>query len=79
MPDWSRFLPDPIVLKDNTILFTLQDAADFMLQLPAVNKRNALWQEAAKLCMKAAGTALPYDIAMAAWKLVVALKAEGVL
>jgi hypothetical protein len=52
--DWSRALPRPIALKDGGNIATLAAALSFMLSLPGINQRKAVWHDVGELLAEAA-------------------------
>ena len=56
-PTWSRKLSRPITVKNGPTLDTLQDAADYILNLPEGVSRRESWQYVTKLLMAAANDA----------------------
>lgn len=71
--------PKPVMLNDGRAVATLADARELMLALPERHQRNAYWQYAGELLLKAADRGEKYAV-MDAWaQLTRALKAEGLI
>jgi hypothetical protein len=53
---WSTAFDDPVRLSSKRALFTLQDAADYIMQLPEDTQHEAHWQTAVETLINAAET-----------------------
>jgi hypothetical protein len=53
---WSTPFDDPIVLRRGRKLHTLQQAADYIMQLPEAEQHKAHWQTAIETLINAAET-----------------------
>ncbi|MET4255692.1 hypothetical protein ABIC09_000620 [Bradyrhizobium sp. S3.12.5] len=53
---WSTPFDDPINLRGGRRLRTLQEAADFIMQLPAAEQQEPRWQTAVEMLINAAET-----------------------
>jgi hypothetical protein len=51
---WSRKLSQPIALGEGRTFVTLRDAAEFMLELPDLQRNNPYWQFAVEAMLRAA-------------------------
>ena len=51
---WSTPFDDPIALRSGRRLRTLQEAADYIMQLPEAEQQDARWQTAIETLIKAA-------------------------
>lgn len=51
---WKRLFEDPIDLPRGRQLFTLKDAADYIMKLPKAEQKLAEWQTATEALMMAA-------------------------
>jgi hypothetical protein len=51
---WSRKLSQPITLGDGRIFMTPRDAAEFMLNLPELQRNNPHWRFATEAMLRAA-------------------------
>jgi hypothetical protein len=71
--------PKPVTLNDGRTVATLADARELMLTLPERHQRNAHWQYAGELLLKAADYGEKYAVMDARAQLTRALKAEGLL
>ena len=77
---WSRKLSPPITLDDGRTFATLREAADFILELPDLHRRNPHWQLAIEAMMRAAKPASNMtERNEAQRRLKAALRREGVL
>jgi hypothetical protein len=74
---WNSILGKPIVLDDCRAIGTLAQARDLMLALPEHHRRNAHWQYAGELLLKAADQGEKYAVMDARAQLTRALMAEG--
>lgn len=79
LPNWSRHLPEPIVLLDGSSLASLDDAAGFLVTFPRDHKKMPWWRHAAHLVTVAANRGTLDDLDAAARQLRIALKAAEVL
>ena len=73
---WNSKMPKPVKLNDGRAISTLEDARDLMLSLPELHQRNAHWQYAGELLLKAADSGEKYAIMDARAQLTRALKAR---
>ena len=53
---WSTAFDDPVRVSSKRALLTLQDAADYIMQLPAEAQHEAHWQTAVETLINAAET-----------------------
>ncbi|MFT4118246.1 hypothetical protein [Bradyrhizobium sp.] len=53
---WSAAFDDPIALRNGRKLLTLQQAADYIMQLPEAAQREPRWQTAIETLINAAET-----------------------
>ncbi|WP_375161135.1 hypothetical protein [Bradyrhizobium sp. RDT46] len=53
---WSTAFDDPVRVSSKRTLLTLQDAADYIMQLPEDAQREAHWQTAVETLINAAET-----------------------
>ena len=53
---WSTPFDDPVRLSSKRALFTLQDASDYIMQLPEDAQHEAHWQTAVETLINAAET-----------------------
>ncbi|MDH6259616.1 hypothetical protein [Bradyrhizobium sp. BR13661] len=53
---WSTPFDDPISLRGSAKLRTLQEAADFIMQLPEAEQQDPHWQTAIEMLINAAET-----------------------
>jgi hypothetical protein len=76
---WTSRIPKPVTLNDGRRVATLADARELMLALPERHQRNAHWQYAGELLVKAADRGEKYAVMDARAQLTRALKAEGLI
>jgi hypothetical protein len=75
-PDWSRPLPQPIVIPDLMTLRTLADVRTLLSHLPKEHRAKETWHHVAKTLDEAAGGGIqPVEVTVAL-KLVLSL--EGI-
>ncbi|TQF31390.1 hypothetical protein [Bradyrhizobium sp. UNPA324] len=53
---WSTAFDDPVRVSSKRTLLTLQDAADYIMQLPEDSQHEAHWQTAVETLINAAET-----------------------
>ena len=53
---WSTAIDDPVRVSSKRKLLTLQDAADYIMQLPEDSQREPHWQTAVETLINAAET-----------------------
>jgi hypothetical protein len=76
---WSRKLAKSIALKDGRTIVTLGDVRTLLISFPVAHQQMAQWRLIAELVKEdAANFAFVSDLGMEA-RLVLALKAEGLL
>jgi len=74
---WQAKFWKPVKLKDGRTLATLADARTLVLALPDLHQRNAHWQYAGELLLRASTSKSAVDDAQA--QLLRALKAEELI
>ncbi len=63
--DWSRPLPQPLVIPTVMTLKTLADVRELMRHLPAEHRERPTWRHVAAELEQAAAGADPVDVAIA--------------
>jgi hypothetical protein len=77
---WTSKIPKPVTINDDRTVSPLAEARELMLALPERHhQRNAHWQYAGELLLKAADYGEKYAIMDARAQLTRALKAEGLI
>jgi hypothetical protein len=59
---WTSKMPKPVTLNDGRTVATFADARELMLALPERYQRNAHWQYAGDLLLKAADSGEKYAV-----------------
>jgi hypothetical protein len=76
---WHTAFPEPITLKDGSVLVSLGEAGRYILGLPDSLRDTLTWRHAAALLIKAAHTTAPADVFIAMMQMRRALLDHGLI